>query len=500
MITDKGITPAKGGQYKLLSGEQVEDLHNATMEVLNDVGVKIMHTEALELMQSKGCKVNFDNQIVKIPEDVLMKYLKMAPDAFCLYGRDSKYDIHLNASDDVYSLGGAGALNYIDLDGVRKPSTIKALENFTRLENTLENLDIAHFLLTPQDIEQEGHEMLLFAHMLKNNTRNFYALPGGGKKGIEFEIQMASILMGGIEEVRKRPPFTVGLCVLSPLTHRKDFVEELWTCGENNIPVFVEADAIAGGTTPFTIAGCAVEINANVLAAIALAQMKNPGAPCIYSSSSGILDMKTLDFAGNAPEATLLHMVSTQLAHYYNLPYYGACTPDSKLPDAQMGYEAMQHIMALAMAGCNIIHVSIGNLEMMKLASFEACLIANEIFGAVYRFLEGVDCSKEAIGIEVFKEVGHESRYLETEHAAKYVRSKERWNPKLTDRHAWNVWMNNTGGKDMAQRANEQAKKILAEHYPVYVSESEAKEIDKIAKEAQLALIEEKENHENRLS
>lgn len=490
MVTKNGIVPVRGGQYKLLSDDQIKDLHNATMEVLSEVGMKIMHNDALDLMKGNGCTVDYDKQVVKIPEDVLMKYVKMAPSEICLYGRDAKYDVHLNPSNDVYSLGGAGALNYIDLDGKRKPSTMKALEDFTRLEDTLENLDIAHFILTPQEIEQKGYEMIVFAHMLKNNTRNFYALPGGCGEGIKFELEMTAVLAGSIEKVCKRPFFTAGLCVVSPLSHRKAFVDELWTCGEYNIPVYVEADAIAGGTTPLTISGCTVEVNANVLAGIALAQMKNPDAPCIYSSSAGILDMKSLNYAGNAPESTLIHMASTQLAHYYGLPYYGANTPDSKLADAQMGYEAMQHIMALAMAGCNIIHVSIGNLEMMNLASFEACLIADEIFGAVYRFLQGMDTSREAIGLDAFKECGHNSRFLETMHAVKYVRNNERWNPKLTDRNNWDSWMKKTGGKDMCQRANVEAKRILAEYHPEYVSKEQAKEIDKIAHAAQKWFIE----------
>ncbi len=489
MVTEKRVVPVKGGQYKLLSEDQIKDLHAATIEVLNDVGIKIIHEEALDLMAANGCQVDFDKQVARIPEDVLMKYVRMAPGEIRLCGRNPRYDVLLDDSDDVYVMGGAGALNYIDLDGKRKLSTMSALEEFTRLEDTLENMDIAHFLLTPQDVEQKGHEMLVFAHMLKNNTRNFYALPGGCRRGIEFELEMAAVCAGSVEELRRRPFFVEGLCILSPLTHRHGFVEELWTCGEYGIPAYVEADAAAGGTTPFTTAGCVVEVNANVLAAIALAQMKHPGAPCIYSSSAGILDMRSLDYSGNAPEATLIHMASTQMAHHYGLPYYGANTPDSKLPDAQMGYEAMQHFMGLALAGCNIIHVAIGNLEMMKLASFEACLIANEILGATYRFLQGMDTSREAIGLDAFKESGHGSRFLETMHAVKYVRSQERWEPKLTDRSSWDAWMAKTGGKDMRQRANDEARRILAEHHPRYVTEEQGREIDRIAEEAQNWLI-----------
>ncbi len=485
MITENGIVPIKGGQYKLLNEDQVKVLDNASMDVLDVVGVKVMHEEALELMKANGCKVDFDEQVAKIPEEVLMKYVAMAPTEVTLYGRNSMYDLTLDDSDDVYVMGGAGALHYIDLDGVRKDSTIKALEDFTRLEDTLEYMDIAHFLLTPQDIEQKGHEMLLFAHMLKNNTRNFYALPGGCRKGLEFQLEMAAVCAGSIEEVSRRPFFVAGLCIISPLMQRRSFIEELWACGEYNIPAYVEADAIAGGTTPFTIAGCAVEINANVLAATAIAQMKHPGAPCIYSSSAGILDMRALDFAGCAPESTLLHMVSAQLSHFYHLPFYGTNTPDSKLPDAQMGYERAQHFLGCALAGVNIIHVAIGNLEMMKLASFEQCLMDNEILGATFRFIQGVDCSRDAIGIDAFKETGHNSRFLESSHTLKFLRSRERWEPKLTDRNSWNAWIEKTGGKDMRDRAKDMAREILEEYHPQYVTDEQAEEIDRIAREAQ---------------
>ncbi len=489
MITENGIVPIKGGQYKLLNEDQVKDLHNATVEVLDVVGIKVMHEEALELMKANGCKVDFDEQVAKIPEDVLMKFVAMAPTEVSLCGRNSKYDLTLDDSDDVYVMGGAGALNYLDLDGDRKESTMKALEDFTRLEDTLENMDIAHFLLTPQDIEQKGHEMLLFAHMLKNNTRNFYALPGGCRKGLEYQLEMAAVCAGSIEEVSRRPFFTAGLCIISPLTQREGFIEELWACGEYKIPAYVGADAIAGGTTPFTIAGCAVEINANVLAATAIAQMKHPGAPCIYSSSSGILDMRSMDFAGCAPESTLLHMVSAQLSHFYHLPYYGSNTPDSKLPDAQMGYERAQHFLGCAMAGVNIIHVAIGNLEMMKLASFEQCLMDNEILGATFRFIQGVDCSRDAIGIDAFKETGHNSRFLESAHTLKFLRSSERWEPKLTDRNSWNTWMGKSDGKDMRDRAKDMARKILEEYHPSFVTDEQIEEIDRIALEAQEYII-----------
>ena len=133
----------------------------------------------------------------------------------------------------------------------------------------------------------------------------------------------------------------------------------------------------------------------------------NPGAPCIYASSSGILDMRSLNLGGSAPESTLLHMAQAQMAHFYNLSYYGSNTPDSKLPDAQMGYESALHFLGCAMGGVNIIHVAIGNLAMMCLANYEKCLMDNEILGAIFRMLKGIDCSMDAIGVDAFKGAGN---------------------------------------------------------------------------------------------
>jgi trimethylamine--corrinoid protein Co-methyltransferase len=484
MVTEKGIIPIRGGQFSLLDDGQIACLHDATIELLNEIGIKILHDNALEIMKAHGCSVDFDEKIVRIPEDILMAYVQKAPSEIMLYGRDCKYDIRLDSSNDVYVMGGAGALHVIDLDGTRRPSTLQDLRDLTRLEDTLDNMDIAHFLVTPQDIPQDGFEMITFAEMLKNNTRNFYALVGGCRRGLEYEMEMAAVSAGSIDQVKQRPFFVAGLCVMSPLTQTDDFIEELLACGENNIPVYIEADALAGGTTPFTISGTAVEINANILAAVALAQMAHPGSPCIYASSSGILDMRSLNLGGSAPESTLLHMTQAQLAHHYDLPYYGANTPDSKLPDAQYGYESALHVLGCAMGGVNIIHVAIGNLEMMSLANYEKCLIDNEILGASFRMLRGIDCSREAIGIDAFREVGHTGAFLETAHTLRYLR-EDRWEPKLTDRNSWDKWQLLTGGKDMRERARGAVREILKNHHPEYIEEKEAREIDKIANTAQ---------------
>jgi len=479
----------KGGQLKVLSDEDIYQVHIATLQVLEEIGVKIEHKPALELMADNGCRVDFNKNIVRVPEYVLKKALQSAPSRITLYGEKPDFDVVLDDTNTVYTMGGAGATWVLDLDGKRRPATLKDLVDLTRLQDVLENMHIAHFLVLPQDIPQEGSDRIVFATILKHTQRPHHTIPAG-PQGVKDHIKIASILAGSTDRLLQAPFYLENVCIESPLYYPKERVEELMEVAKYGIPMLIEEDAVAGATTPFTIAGTLVEQNANILFGIALAQMVNPGAPCIYSISSGIMDMRTGNYSAAAPESTLLHIATNQMAHFYHLPFQGGNTCDSKLPDAQMGYERALHFLALALGGCNIIHVATGNLEQMRLASYEQCLIDNEILGAAFRIVKGITVDKDTLGIEVLKEVSPQGNFLAHNHTLKYLR-RTRWMPKLTDRKNWEAWEID-GAKDMRDRAREEVKKILKEHHPQYVSEDVKKEIDRVAQAAQKRVLERK--------
>lgn len=476
------VSGIKGGQLKVLSEEDTHQIHMATLAVLEEVGIKIEHEAALKLMTDNGCKVDFKKCMVKIPEDVLKKALESAPSKIVLYGKKQDFDVVLDNTDTVYTMGGAGATWVLDLEGRRRPATLKDLVDLTRLQDVLENMHIAHFLVLPQDIPQEGADRIVFATMLKHTQRPHHTVPAG-PQGVRDHVKIASILAGGTDQLLKKPFYLENVCVESPLYHPKERVDELMEVAKYGIPMFIEEDAVAGATTPFTIAGTLVEQNANILCAVVLAQMVNPGAPCVYSISSGIMDMRVANYSAAAPESTLLHIASSQMAHFYHLPFQGGNTCDSKLPDAQMGYERALHFLALAMGGCNVIHVATGNLEQMRLASYEQCLLDNEILGAAFRIVQGINIDKDTLGVDVIKEIGPQGNFLAHEHTLRYLR-KTRWMPTLTDRKNWEIWEID-GAKDMRKRAAEEVKRILKEHNPQYVSEKMQKEIDRVAQVAQ---------------
>ena len=436
-------------------------------------------------MADCGCNVNFNKRIVKIPEYILRKALQSAPSRFILHGRKPEFDVHVNTRN-VYTIGGSSALFVFDLDGRYRPATLQDLADLTRLQDALENLHVMHGIVNPQDIPQPGFCRRLFATVMKNTCRNYYS-QAEDAEDVRDQVEMASMILGDKKQVRERPIFTEVVCMVSPLTHPAKMTEVLMESAKNGIPVYVEVDAQPGATSPVTLAGTLVEQNANVLCGITLAQLVNPSTPCIYAIASGIMDMATGNYSGGAPDTSLLHAATAQMAHFYNLPFQGGTGIDAVVSDAQAGYERALQVLACALGGVNFIHLSIGMMEQMLLAGYEQCVIDDEILGATFRILKGMEVNKNTIALDVIKEVGPGGNFLTHSHTLKNFR-QVRWFPKLTNREKWADW-EAKGAKDMRQRANEKARRILKEHHPQYLSLELCKELDKFAEEAQRRVL-----------
>ena len=470
-----------GGRLKFLSDDDIRKIDAAALAVLAEVGVRIEYRPALELFCDHGCRVDFDRHLVRIPEHVLREALAAAPSRFTLHGKSPEWDVPVDL-DRVYTIGGSCALEVLDLDGVRRPATLQDLVDLTRLQDALDNLHIMHSLVVPQDIPQPGFERIMFANVIKRTTRNFYS-QGQGGRSIRDQVEMAAVIQGSADEVSRRPIFTIVCCLISPLVHTAERVEELMESARLSIPLYIEVDTMIGATAPVTIAGALVEECANVLCGVTLAQLVNPGCPCIFSIASGLFSMTNGQYAGAAPEAALLHAATAQMAHHYGLPFQGGTGIEATVPDAQAGYERALQVLTNALAGTNFIHLSVGMMEQMLLASYEQCLIDDEILGAAFRIARGIDVNDDTIALDVLRDVGPGGNVLGHDHTARHLR-KELWFPKITNRETYPGWMA-AGGKDMRRRANERARQILATHHPRPLSPEQEAEVDRIAKAAQ---------------
>jgi trimethylamine--corrinoid protein Co-methyltransferase len=468
----------KSGHLRFLDETQLRALDAAVLTVLDEIGVQVDHAPAWEVYAGAGCRVDPARHIVRIPPHAVQRALATAPAAFMLHAPIPDHDVRVTL-DDVYTVAGSSALHVLDLEGQRRPATHQDLIDLTRLIDALPQAHIMHAMVVPQDLPQVGFDRRLFATILSNTTKHYYSQAAGGVS-IPDQVEMAAVLQGSTEAVRASPCFSMVVCLVSPLVHGKEPVEEMIACAEHGIPLWLEPTNMMGATAPLSIAGSVVEHTASALAALVLVQLLRPGHPCILATASGSMNLHRGSYVGASPEAVLAHCATAQLAHFYHLPFQGGSGLDACLPDAQAGYERMLQAAPLALAGVNFIHLAFGMIDQLLTASYEQAVIDHEILSAAFRLAEGFEVSPETIGLDQLRAVGPGGNFLTEPYTVQHLRQFQ-WQPQLTTRLVWDEWQATHEGRDMRQRANQLARRMLAEHPPGPVSTAQAAELERMA-------------------
>ncbi len=482
----------RGGQLRILTRDELHEVHLATLEILERVGVKVSEQKALRLLEEAGAFVDVKEKIAKIPRYLVEEAIKKAPSGFTLFGRNPKYKLRLQDKRVYFSMGGQ-SVNVLDLEtGKQRASTLKDCENFYRLADALENVHHTTIVVRPRDIpDSVAHVHELFAG-LRNTTKTLDGETYGQAVALD-SIRMASVVAGGEEELKKRPLLLGFHNPVSPLEHSEKLTEALMVYAKYKQPVIVAPEAQAGATAPITLAGLLAQQNAEVLSGIVIAELVNPGAPVLFGTVSTIMDMKTGNLAYGAIEAGLINVAAAQLAHYYGLPSRGTGSgTESKIPDIQAGFEKAMTLMMAALAGINFIFNAAGTLESTLTASYEQAVIDNEICGMVSRALRGIAISDETLAIDVIENVGPGGQYLNQRHTLKYL-EKEHYLPMIINRQKREKW-ETAGSKDLREVARDEAKRILKEHQPEPLDRSVEEDLKKIIKE-----VEKRERKRNKL-
>lgn len=447
---------------EILSREQIEQIHGVSIEILEKIGVEFHHEKALEIFREAGAQVN--ENIVKIPEYLVKESISKAPRKFIWYARESRNNLEIGGPKVYYS-GTYGHTFTLDLrSDERRPAVLKDVEEITKVTDALENIHAAGgMVVEPSDVRPEVSHLYVYLLMLKNTGKCVLGHAWGVKA--KDCIEMAEIVVGGHEILLKRPFIATLINPTSPLKYGAEMIEGLLVYAEHNQPTMISPMIQAGATGPATLAGLLAQQNAEFLAGLTLAQLKQPGAPVLYGTASTIMDMRTGNPSVGAPEAGLIGAATTQMARFYGLPVrVSAGATDSKVPDIQAGYEKALTCLLVSLAGANFVMHAAGSLEYYLTISAAQLVIDNEILGWVSRALSGIDVSAEKLALDVImkaKETGH---FLAQRHTREHWR-REIWIPKITDRCTWSQWKSK-GSRDLAAKAKEEAKRILAEHEP----------------------------------
>jgi trimethylamine--corrinoid protein Co-methyltransferase len=465
-----------GGQYQPLSEEQVVQIHEASLEVLEDVGCTFEEQlrETADMLGWAGARVDHDKRRITFPRDLVTEQAGKAPERVLLCGREVKHDLELGG-DQVHMGTGGAAIKILDLQsGEARPSTLRDLYLLGRLVDQLENI---HFFLRPclpLDIPERDYDVNIFYACFRATGKHVM----GGVNDIEGfgkVLKMASFLAGGEQRLAARPFFSVITSfMISPLKLSTVPVGIMREACRHSIPVALSSAPAAGSTSPVTMAGTLVQLHAEELIGIAIAQLTNPGTPVLYGGIPGAANLRTMGYMGGAVECAMMNAAIHQLARHVGVPNYNSSgLTDSKLPDAQAGWEKALSSTLTAMAGSNYVHHAAGMLESMLTVAYEQFVMDDEILGMCYRILEGIEVDGDQLALEAIAEVGAGGTYMMCDHTLKHMHRAFFQGNGVSDRSIRDFWQE-AGGADARQRAREIARSLIEDNEKVYI----AREVD----------------------
>jgi trimethylamine--corrinoid protein Co-methyltransferase len=453
------LTRAK---FEILSADEVVRIHDASLEVLANAGVRVEDLDTRRMLEEAGAQVDKSNDVIKIPESLVHEALKKAPKEFALYGRDQVQPLRLGQWETYFTTGGYATYVYDVMTGERREVTSRDLADAVRLADALPNCDlVANLPAAPRDVPQTTLDRHQWAIGLTNTCKHVLS-EARGYESVGDATAMAAAIAGSTDALKKRPIITFDVTTISPLTQDRLQTQEIIGGATNGIPVSISSGPMAGASSPVTLAGTMAQANAEFLSGLVISQVASPGAPVIYACWARHLDQKTANVAMGTPEFALLRVCQAQLGRYYDLPTRGGgLVTDSKISDAQSGYEKMATCLIPAMAGLNIV-AGMAMVDSLNTMSFEQFILDEEIVGFTKRMLKGIDISPEKIAADVIKATGLGGSFLGTRHSLKHFK-EELWIPQISDRTTWSQW-HERGEKRVEVMAREAAKKVLASH------------------------------------
>ncbi len=458
MNTRKGLP---GGQYRVISEKDILKIHETSLKVFAEVGIKVKFPEALALFEKNGASIDQSNRVARISPDIVTKWIQKAPSIVFLCGREENGDLDCEIGGNKVYFGTGGTALNVQESGSKdaRRSKLSDIVNMARLVDVLDNIHFYMLNVYPNDLSKKDVDVNRFGAAL-NHTRKHVMGGVYTPEGVRNVIKMAEFIAGSPAKLRERPFVSMVTCVISPLTLDETYAQLTMEAARNHIPVVVPSEPLCGATAPMTLAGNLVIQNVDSLAGVMLAQMTNPGTPTLYGCISSITDLRNMKYLSGAVEMGLMNAAAAQMARFYNLPIYvTAGMSDAKVNDAQAGYESAITNLMVALAGGNFIHDAAGFLEFCMTASYDKLVIDNEIIGMVMRAVDGIQVNDETLAFDLIKKAGPGGHFISSRHTRRHMRS-ELYKPLLSDRENRDRWQDE-GAKDIRQRAAEKAQEIL---------------------------------------
>jgi trimethylamine--corrinoid protein Co-methyltransferase len=461
----------------VLDEDRLNRIHDASLEILRTIGVRIPHSKMRGLFREAGVEVDESTELVKIPEQLIWQCLESAGKAFTLYGRDRTQQAQYGVGARNYNSIAGEALWVDDACTQRRYATQEDVAVATRLADGLPLINLVGAMADPHEVPVAYRCVAVAAEQLKNTTKPIHFW-FGDRASARYVLEIMAAVAGSEEEAAQYPLLYPFLEPISPLKFPHDGIDLLFETARFSLPVPIGPMAQVGATAPGTLAGTLAQENAEILAGICVTQLIKPGLAVCYGGIPHAFDMRSTQLIFAGPEQALMAVAMTQLGKHYGLPVYiNVGLTDSKIPDAQAGMEAGITLICGALAGADIFgHLGICGVD--QASSLVMLVMQHELLGYVERIMRGIDVNDEALGLDVIRSVGHDGTFLDQMHTVRHFR-KELWFPQLLDREFWSNWVDQ-GASRMYDRCIAMKDRILREHTPEPLDRDTARELDKI--------------------
>ncbi len=442
---------------EVISPEHFDAIHQASMKVLENTGVRFHCEEALELFKHHGAKV--DGETVFITQALVDKALETCPRTFTWTARNEARS--KTVGEGFLVQPNVGPVFVQDLDRGRRKATLEDYANIMKICQAGEHIHLNGTIpVDPSDVDPEKKHLHMLYEIVKNTDKPIIGFCFDKEKVLQ-NFEMLDMVFGGTDFVDGHHLAGVLVNPLTPLGYASETVETIMAYAKRNQITLLAPCIMAGVSGPVSLLGTAVLQNVELLAGIVLTQLTRPGAPVVYATASTTGYMKNGSFAAGTPEAMLINTPNIQMGReYYHLPTRTMCgITHSKAVDCQAGYETMMSLLMGVLSGANIGVQCVGTLDALMTISYEKMIIDQEIISRALRIKEGVAFSSEALAADIIREIGPGGTYLM--HPSTFKACRGMWSPTISDWDAHDAW-EAKGSPDMVVTANKKYKEVLA--------------------------------------
>jgi trimethylamine--corrinoid protein Co-methyltransferase len=465
-------------RLRFLNSDEEELIHIRSLEALSEIGVLVRSESVLSLLDDSGARVDRRKRIAWIPEGVVEDALEKAPSSFEMCARDRANDIVLPTTGEPHLTTDGLTLYMRDLEtGARRDATKKDFAEFARLADALDAVDFFWPIVTISDVPPKSHT----SHELWTALQNCCMHVQGDctdARDARRMIELASLIAGGEEELRRRPLFSCATNPISPLSFDKGAVEAQVELARAGIPVLCHSMSVSGMSAPVTLAGTIVNLNAENLASVVITQCASPGAPHIYGSCSMPMDLKTGTINLFAPEGMLISAAAGQMARRYERPCMVANWGlGGKGPGIQLSLSEAFAFASSVFSGSDLVS-GIGGLDYARGCSMDQMVLDSIVWENFRAFLRDFKIDDRTIALDVMRQVGHGRSYLSHPHTGRT------FGDELKVWDEGNLSMEATLSTEMLPTARKIAKRLLNEHEVPKLDREILRSGERILKEA----------------